>query len=312
MIKVSVCIPTYNNPELFKKCLHSVLDQDYKNYEIVVSDDSTNDNIKDYVESLNLNNLNYFKNARPLGSPANWNNALRKAKGKYIKIMHHDDYFTNKTSLGKFVKILDDNPTAKFCFSQSLVHFVSDNTFYVNKQNKGQIIRMSREIEFLFFRNIIGAPSAVCFVNERKILFEERFKWLVDVEFYIRFLKLSPYFVHIEEPLVTVLDGAVGQITPDVSADRKLVISENLELFSSVYSTKLNRKKSLLYFQELFSNYSVLSYENLTNDFQVPENINDFVKEVFTELPKARLLKKITKRLLTSRYNKQIFKIERF
>ena len=58
MPKVSVCIPTYNNLELFKKCLNSVLVQEFKDYEIIVSDDSNNDEIEYYLNGLNhLNDL---------------------------------------------------------------------------------------------------------------------------------------------------------------------------------------------------------------------------------------------------------------
>ena len=312
MVKVSVCIPSYNNPELFKRCLGSVLLQDLKDYEIIVSDDSTNTEIKSYVNGLGLTNLKYFHNTPSLGSPENWNNAIKHASGKYIKILHHDDHFTDKTSLGKFMDVFEKDPEVSFVFSWSKIVFKPDNALFIHKQKSGQLKRMNEEIEFLFFRNVIGGPSAVCFKNDPTIIFDKNYKWLVDVEFYIKYLKKHPKFVSIPETLVTVVAGEEGQITDEVTRDRKIVISENLNLFSKIYSERLNRKKALLFFQELYSNYRITSFGQLHKESRVPDNISKFTESVFLDIPKAVLLKKIKKRLLTSRYNKRIFKIERF
>jgi len=309
---VSVCIPAFNSLELFKRCLDSVTKQDLRDVEIIVSDDSTNNEIENYINDLKLPNLLYFHNSVPLGSPENWNNAVSKASGKYIKILHHDDYFTDNTGLRKFVSALENDSSVSFVFSQTKIHYKSDNSIFIHKQTSGQLKRMQKEIEFLFFRNVIGAPSAVCFRNNRSVLFNKKYKWLVDVDFYIRFLKKHPKSVCIQEPLITVVAGEEGQVTAEITKSKERIISENLNLFSSLYSEKLNRKKSLLFFQELFSGYKVHSFGELQTQFTIPSNIFNFMKEVFSDLPKANLFKKIKKRLLTSRYNKQIFKIERF
>ena len=88
-VKVSICIPTYNQVEYLKKCIQSILAQDYLDYEIVISDDSTNDTVKSYIDSLNLNQkISYYRNSPSLGTPENWNHAISKAKGKYIKVLH--------------------------------------------------------------------------------------------------------------------------------------------------------------------------------------------------------------------------------
>lgn len=290
----------------------SVLIQDHTDHEIIVSDDSTNSDIKNYVSGLNLSNLKYFHNSPSLGSPENWNNAVRNASGKYIKILHHDDYFTDKTSLGKFISVFEKDPQVSFVFSWSKIVFRPDNAVFIHQQTAGQLKRLKEEVEFLFFRNVIGGPSAVCFKNDPELAFDKHYKWLVDVEFYIKYLKKHPKFSSIAEPLVTVVAGEEGQITDEVTKDRAIVISENLNLFSKIYSEKLKRKKSLLFFQELFSNYNIISFGQLHKEARVPNNIEKFTEEVFLDLPKAKLLKRIKKRLLTSRYNKRIFKIERF
>jgi glycosyltransferase involved in cell wall biosynthesis len=312
MTKVSVCIPTYNNLELFKKCLNSVLVQEFKDYEIIVSDDSSNDEIKNYLNKLNHLNIKYIHNSPSLGSPQNWNKAVSEATGNYIKILHHDDYFTDKSGLAKFVDAFKQNPKADFVFCYAKIHFKADDSIYINKQTKPQLKRLKENVNFLFFRNVIGAPSAVCFKNDKSILFNNNYKWLVDVDFYIRYLSKHKEFVSIPESLITVLDGAAEQITHNITKDKGRIVTENLNLFSEIFNRKLNNKKSWLYFQELFENYDIASLDELKAMVSIPENLNDFLIAVFLDWHKNKLVKKIKKRLLTSRYNKRIFKIERF
>jgi glycosyltransferase involved in cell wall biosynthesis len=309
---VSICIPTYNNLKLFQRCLSSVQQQDFTDYEIIVSDDSTNDEIEKYLLTIELKNIKYTRNTPSLGSPLNWNKAMEMASGDYIKILHHDDYFSDKNSLSKFVNAFTKNPEVAFVFSETLIAFKKQNLFFVNKANNSQLRRLSNEPEFLFFRNIIGAPSVTMFRKDKNLVFDSKYKWLVDVAFYIKYLKKYPKYLCIRESLVTVVDGETDQITQSIATDKEYVITENLQLFAGIYSEKLNNNKARLFFEELFLKFHIGSYSELEKGFQIPEIIRPFLNSVFVGLPRHRFFKSIKKRLLTSRYNKLIFKIERF
>ena len=67
-----------------------------------------------------------------------------------------------------------------------------------------------------------------------------------------------------------------------------------------------------LFFQELFEMYQVKSLTLLQKEFDIPKNLAKFIIDVFIDWPKSTLYKKVKKRILTSRYNKKIFKRERF
>lgn len=309
---VSICIPTYNNLDLFKRCLNSVLIQTYKDYEIIVSDDSDSDEIKYYLTGLNLTSLTYVHNIPALGSPGNWNRTLDLAKGNYIKILHHDDYFSHEKSLSAFVSALEKRSDAHFAFSYSTIRFKKQNIDFIHKQTRTQIKRLEKEPWFLFFRNVIGAPSAVFFRNDPAFRFNPAYKWLVDVAFYINYLSVHKNFVVIPDPLITVVDGEQGQISQDVLQDATLIVKEHLNLFSEIYNEKINTTKACLFFQELFVRFNIRTREQFSGQFDVPPQLCDFFDAVFKDMNKNKILKAIKKRLLTSRYNKQIFKIERF
>ncbi len=120
-VNVSICIPAYNQTVYLRKVLNSIIEQDFNDYEIIITDDTPDDSIKKLIDEFDFQGrLKYFKNHSALGTPENWNEAIRKAGGEYIKIMHHDDFFTYNHSLAEFVKMLDENPECDFAFSSSL------------------------------------------------------------------------------------------------------------------------------------------------------------------------------------------------
>lgn len=100
--KVSICIPAYNNVNEVKRLLESIFLQSFKNYEIILTDDSTNNEISELIEQMGRQKIRYIHNPKPLGHIFNWNRALSEAKGEYIKIMFSDDWFTSSDSLEKW------------------------------------------------------------------------------------------------------------------------------------------------------------------------------------------------------------------
>jgi len=308
---VSVCIPSYNRPDLLKRCLDSVLSQTFRDFEVIISDDSTNDEIKELLKTYSDKRIRYQLNRPSLGSPKNWNKAMDLASGELIKILHHDDYFTNSESLNAFVSEFSDKEVNFVCCASKIL-YLTDHSTYENQQSGGQVKRIKSQPEFLFYRNVIGAPSAVLFRNKREIRFDPDYKWLVDVEFYVRYIKKFNGFRAIPSSLVTVVAGETGQITESITKDRARVVRENVNLFTSFSKLSLNESKSILYFQELFDDYQISSFSDLIQIVEPKQEWRSFFEKVFAERTKDKLFKRIKKRLLTSRYNKRFFKIERF
>ncbi|MCL5030065.1 MAG: glycosyltransferase, partial [Bacteroidetes bacterium] len=91
---VSVLIPAYNRPHYLKLALQSVLDQTYKNIEIIICDDSTNDEVKDMITPFLVDNtkIHYYKNEKNL-FVENWHKCLNLANGDYINYLMDDDLF---------------------------------------------------------------------------------------------------------------------------------------------------------------------------------------------------------------------------
>ncbi|MDP2813939.1 MAG: glycosyltransferase [Erysipelotrichaceae bacterium] len=89
---VSICIPTYNRAGMIHRAIESALDQTYKNIEVIVVDNASTDNTAAVVASFTDKRLAYVKNERNLGLFGNFNRCIDLATGKYLHILHSDDY----------------------------------------------------------------------------------------------------------------------------------------------------------------------------------------------------------------------------
>jgi glycosyltransferase involved in cell wall biosynthesis len=90
---VSICIPSYNISQYIGDTVQSVLDSTYSNLEIIVNDDASTDDTKRVVEKFVENRVRFFQNEANLGPPKNWNRAIKKASGKYVGLLNHDDLY---------------------------------------------------------------------------------------------------------------------------------------------------------------------------------------------------------------------------
>ena len=86
---VSICIPTYNRREYLKETIDSILEQTYKDFEIVVVDDGSTDGTEDMLKKLDVP-VTYFWQPNS-GDAAARNKLIELARGKYISFIDSDD-----------------------------------------------------------------------------------------------------------------------------------------------------------------------------------------------------------------------------
>jgi glycosyltransferase involved in cell wall biosynthesis len=181
-MKVSVCIPTWEQYgrgfEFLQKNLNSILDQTYKNYNVIVSDHSLNDDIKNLCNSyINYMEIIYVKNDNDLGNgPANTNNSIINVDGDIIKIMFQDDFFYDKNALEIIVnefKNGDCNWLVTGCN-----HTNDDGSTYYN-----QMIPYWND-NIVTGTNTISSPSVLSFRRNVPCLFDTNLTMLMDCEMY--------------------------------------------------------------------------------------------------------------------------------
>jgi len=235
--KVSICIPAYDQVDYLKKNIDSVLSQTYTDYEIIITDDSPSDIVKDFIQQYQQPDIiKYYKNDTALGSPENWNECIRRASGEYIKILHHDDYFSNEVSLAKYVGLLDNNPGADFAFSATLA-IEPGIREWEHRISNTELEGLKKDPLLLYRNNIIGAPSTTIYRRKIELFFDKNLKWLVDIEFYLRVIELNRNIIYSRESLV-VTCLAEGRVTDFCIDNKEVEVYEYVYVLNSIYAKK--------------------------------------------------------------------------
>jgi glycosyltransferase involved in cell wall biosynthesis len=259
--------------------LYSIEIQDFNNFEVVITDDSGNDDIiKNYLyESYFSFSLIYVKNNIPLGSPKNWLESFKYANGEWIKIMHDDDAFSSASSLSDFSKNINNDVDVIFSGFQ-----VFDESTSTTKDLSIAQSRFNKLMENpfrLFSSNELGHPSVMIFRKSIPETFDERFTWIVDWEYYIRLLK-NHKVKYIPKPLVVISKNET-QLTnfcfrnPDIEIPEMLMFSNKYGLFT------FNEITSYDVWWRFVRNLNLRSIENINSysgELNIPQPLIKIIK----------------------------------
>lgn len=171
---ISVICPTYNMKDgirFLTRSFNMLKMQTYKDFEVVITDDSIGDEIKDFCAQEKELNVRYIKNLSIPGMGGNTNTAILYAKGDLIKILYQDDYLTHSQSLEVINKEFTDDVMwlATGCTN-------TDNQVHRPHYNQN------------IFRgiNTIGSPSVITVRNKDPMLFDTKLTYVLDCDYYYR------------------------------------------------------------------------------------------------------------------------------
>ncbi len=188
---VSVCVPTYRYGELIGRCVESVLGQTFADFELIIVDDASEDETAEVVSQYPDARLRFYQNEARLGMVGNWNKALQMGKGRYLAMLHGDDYHFPEF-LTKAVAALEANPAAGFVFSA--YHNVDNSGEFIEEvhpwQNSGLIPRADAFRRMLIF-NPVRCPTVLVRreVYEKLGWFDPNLIFVIDWEMWLRILR---------------------------------------------------------------------------------------------------------------------------
>jgi glycosyltransferase involved in cell wall biosynthesis len=168
---VSILITAYNRPDYFKIALDSAINQTYKNIEIIICDNSTNEDCKiitkEYIKKYS--NIKYYKNKTELTVVDNFKKCLKLSNGKYVSYLMDDDIYHNN-KINRMVKFFEDNPDVSLVTSyRQLIDETGNNLPFIDATKKlcKEITFFQGEVLKLFvinkLSNIIGETTTPLF-----------------------------------------------------------------------------------------------------------------------------------------------------
>src|SRR5919109_990108 len=119
---VSVGIPTYNAERYLRESIESVLAQTFKNFELIIIDDASNDQTWDIAQAYAHKDprVSAVRNSKTLGLVANFNRCIELTRSRYVYVWHQDDVMAPE-NIEKKVALLEANPKVGFVHSNVLM-----------------------------------------------------------------------------------------------------------------------------------------------------------------------------------------------
>lgn len=268
---------------------------------MIVTDDTPGESIKVIAEKFASRlNLIYSKNAVPLGSPANWNEALKKASGSYVLLLHHDDRLANEDSLMNFLNPFINDDKVDFVFGRyNTIDKLCKGSFHPRHFDK-----YYKEPLLLIAGQTIGPPSNVMLKKSSEGWYDERYKWIVDIEFYVRLFQAKRKFYYVDTPLVQV-GIHEGQVSNECVDNAQVLIYENV-LFASEHLQKMNNLLIFDFYWRLLRNHHIIDVMQIVATGVTEAQIPSFIKKIIAvqkRVPPALLkMGVVSKILMTGTY----------
>ena len=224
-MKVSIVIPTYEAKghaiSLLRELLYSIQSQEYKDIEIVISDHSKDNLVKEHVDSWKEKmNIVFFKNEKGYGnSSINMNEGIRKASGEIIKIMHMDDVFCNNTAISKMVDAMSKDASIKWGAFGFTHNYVKEGTI------RREVVPAEYQSEVMSDSALMGCPSVSFFINDGTNFFDENMIIVNDFDMHHRLQKKygKPFII---EDISIIIRIHEDQVTSSLSTYKEKELEE--------------------------------------------------------------------------------------
>jgi glycosyltransferase involved in cell wall biosynthesis len=180
--EVSVIIPTFNRAQKVRRAVSSVLDQTFKDFEVIVIDDGSSDETVDLLEGFR-DRITIISHPENLGVSAARNSGIRASRSPFIAFLDSDDYWLPE-KLETQVRYFRENPDAIACQTEEIWvrNGVRVNPWKKHIKPSGDIFEQSLKL-------CLVSPSAVMLKRsllDEVGLFDETFPVCEDYDLWLR------------------------------------------------------------------------------------------------------------------------------
>lgn len=288
MKKVLIIVVTYNRKELLIECIEALLNQEYKNIEILIVDNCSTDGTRDYINSYIKNKDVVYKNTgKNIGGAGGFNFGLKEAfnhDSDYIWLMD-DDCIVHSDTLTELINFAckkKDN----FGFLSSVVLWKDGSICAMNRQK----ISLTKHLENFEKETKLEYATFVSFFVRKSVVekvglpIKEFFIWGDDLEYSKR---ISQQYDCYLVPTSKVTHKSKSNIGSNIAEDN----SENLDRYRYAYRNewylynKLGLFARLYYFLKIRLHYHRINKSNMPDKKKRKQIIKQSIKEAKTFKP---------------------------
>ena len=218
---VSIVLPVHNGARFLRLSIDSCLQQTYRNIELIVVDDGSEDNSVDIIKSYDDERIKLIRHETNRKLPATLNTGFKHTCGVYLTWTSHDNYYA-PTAIAEMVNFLEENPHIHFVFTDD--YFVDEANQFLGVVKRGPIERLAAESclggGFLYTRTVYEKVGPY---NEQAFLAEDYDYWLrVSAHFTLGHLGHPLYYYRQHPDSLTSRYGGGETIEAAVTVQRQL------------------------------------------------------------------------------------------
>jgi len=229
---VSVVIASYNRASLIARAIASVLNQKYRNLEIVIVDDGSTDNTSQVALSFNDERIKIFSHEKNKGLAASRNTGIKNSNGEFVTFLDDDDEWLPEKIQRQLEVFQGLNIAIGLVFING--YSEAEGRMFIPGQNGSEVVYDPEKNRFFPLRILITPPSG--WMLPMKVIkgigyFDEAMynNW-DDGDYFVRVASKYPiYFLN--ENLATwhVLEKHVNIVSPDLIKGKEIFLKNNLD-----------------------------------------------------------------------------------
>lgn len=269
MIKYSFIVPVYNTEKYLKKCLDSLVNQTYKDFEIIVVNDGSTDKSSSIISKYQKKYKNIIViNKENEGLSMARNRGVQKSSGKYIIFVDSDDYVSNKL-LEEVDKKIDDSDILRFQIATEDEEYTK-----INEYHEEGFESMCGYDAFRYLSSYHFVEPAWCYVIRKNYYIENKFSFKKGV--YHEDFGLIPYVIYKARKVKSIDFIGYYYIQRNGSImnnnDYKKTVKKAFDMLEQyktmrLFAKNINRKNNLDdYFLSYISNSVIVKARELKKD----------------------------------------------
>lgn len=297
-IKISIIIPVYNCEKTIEKCLNSIMNQTYKNIEIIVINDGSTDNTGKVIKGLmdEDKRIIYVENTNK-GVSYSRNCGVKFASGNYITYVDSDDWLDENCIYEIINKIKPEDDFIRYNFNviggksfSNELYELKDCTYNLNyEENRKKVMQHfltnNKKVPNLVFLLVIKSDIA------KKIFFNEKLTMMEDVDYYLQlflscdvctFIDSKKYNYYVNPDSVThapenYKKNILGIINANISIINQI---KNTQYSSLIKEINTNHVRIITNYISMMFSWSEDEAKMLIKELMCNRNFKELIKAI--------------------------------
>ena len=234
---LSILIPAYCYPEGVYRILSQLQPLPVGDIELIVFDDSPDHKVESVVKGFIESGMPviYQHNLPSLGYADNWNALLDAARGEFCLLLHHDEFLLSEHFVKDLITALHQDSDEDVIMLDCVLIAPDSGRNRRHLPNWLRAFVVNRFPKYLFRRNVIGPTSVLVIRRSFYPRFDVRLRWLIDVDVYVRLLKLTKSLRLVPQIQIGSVLGRSDSITARLGSSISQIKHEEQAYLRGIY-----------------------------------------------------------------------------